>query len=219
MHVVHFSGNTGCGKSTLLKATADHLSAQGMQALVIDEKELHHPLLRRMFEAPAKWALPIQLNFITQRTARLLEAAESRTRLVLMERSLAEDALFFGYYAGRGVFSPHLVASYEELRRELEGLVPGTREYVYLTASRGSILARLDDDCRSGKRESELQGDALRRYVGQLNELYKGWEQVSWGNCRSVTKLVTDDPGYSITAVARELASRLATVSVRDGRK
>ena len=65
---VVIAGNTGAGKSTLLRAAAALVKDQDNVAC-IDEDQLHHQHLQRMFDRPADWALIMQWNFVIERAA------------------------------------------------------------------------------------------------------------------------------------------------------
>lgn len=172
------SGNSGAGKSTLLKSVAAQLADRDTLAVhACDERMFHHPLLQNMFENPAPWALPIQLNFMTQRACRLMDLAQHADgpTVVLMERSLLEDRLFFEYYVERGLIDRALVAGYRQLLDALRERTPAPDVIVHLRGKSETLFGRLEKAYENKDRNVELIGSPLYAYLCGMNELYAQW--------------------------------------------
>lgn len=148
----------------------------GVDARVFDETLFHHAYLSRMFDEPGDWALPIQMNFLVQRGVALLRLKEAEPEaLVLMERSIDEDELFFEYYVERGHIESTLRGLYRRLKHHFASRLPAVACNIYLSGEVATLQARIESDIQLGKRPAELAGTRLRRYLEALNEAYEAW--------------------------------------------
>jgi deoxyadenosine/deoxycytidine kinase len=204
------AGNSGAGKSTLVKALAAALRESGAAPRVCDEREFHHPHLQNMFADPRRWALPIQLNFMTQRAARLLAeaAADPPAQPLLMERCLWEDRLFFEYYVGRGAIDSGLRPAYGRLLGALIAATPRPSVVVHLRAEADWLYQRLERAYATGERPVELRGPDLRAYIGGMNELYEEWPGASRDWTDRYLELRVDRPGFDAGEIVSEVRSR-----------
>lgn len=131
-----------------------------------------------MFQAPHDWAFPIQVNFVLQRALALLRVFEAEPDcLVLMERSIEEDALFLGYYESKGCVSPAARASYAVLVEHLTQRIPAVACHVFLDGSPEDLARRIEEDIRQGEREKEISGAALVEYLGDIRKIYANWSE------------------------------------------
>jgi deoxyadenosine/deoxycytidine kinase len=172
---VCIAGNTGAGKSTLLTQVGSGLERSGYRVRLVDESTLHHRLLQHMFDDPSSWAFVIQLNFLIQRVATIMESALDDESIMLMERSPSEDPLFFDRLVRRGHVDSELVPHYYSLSTALRARVPEPIGYIYIDASPDICLARLNAAMASGSRPVELQGKALEQYVNDMDVQYRKW--------------------------------------------
>jgi len=209
------SGNSGAGKSTLVKLLGEQLRGAGAAVQLCDEREFHHPLLQNMFHEPVPWALPIQLNFATQRAARLLQAASeaSAGTILLMERCLWEDRLFFDYYVRRGAIDPGVQPAYERVLAELMRATPRPAVVIHLRGSTDSLYRRLDHAYATGQRPPELLGPDLRAYLDGMNQIYRSWP-ADTAFAEHYLEYDIDGPEYSPAAVVDRLSSLLAVRAV-----
>jgi deoxyadenosine/deoxycytidine kinase len=203
------SGNTGAGKSTLLKGIGAALRSRGVEHVeTYDERLFHHPLLMRMFDDPLRWALPIQLNFMTQRAARLLDALQvcAPGTVVLMERCLWEDKYFFDYYVRRGAIPAEIRPHYLGVLEGLINITPVPILVVHLKASVPTLFGRLERAMRLKERDVELEGERLYNYIEAMNDLYRDWPS----EISRVTDLLEydlDAEGYDPAAVVERICS------------
>jgi deoxyadenosine/deoxycytidine kinase len=202
------SGNSGAGKSTLVKALGEHLRGRGAAVQLCDEREFHHPLLQNMFHDPAPWALPIQLNFATQRAARLLQVAAQAGPgdTLLMERCLWEDRLFFEYYVRQGAIDRAVQPAYERVLVELIRATARPSVVIHLRGSTDSLYRRLDNAYATGQRPVELLGPNLRAYLDGMNEIYGAWP-ADTAFAGHYVEYDIDEPGYSTAAVVAGLST------------
>jgi deoxyadenosine/deoxycytidine kinase len=175
MQIVCVSGNTGAGKSTLLSSLADGIANIGLRAETMDERSLHHPMLQRLFDEPSRWGLAMQLNFLIQRAAAILSHAEGPVEVLVMERSQSEDPIFFERLVRLGHVDAALLGSYEAMHRALSDKCPRPRGYVFLQVRPDVCVARLNAAMLDGSRPVEVTGEALRKYVDELDAAYSGW--------------------------------------------
>lgn len=175
MRYVSFSGNTGAGKSTLLRRAAEKLGAEVESVTAIDEQLFHHRLLQNMFDDPDRWGLVMQLNFLVERAAELLNLESDRDLLCLMERSLPEDHVFFGRLVGRGHIDPRMEGPYVAVRDALISMCPEPAGFIFVNTDPEVCIARLEHAMSTGSRPVELVGDALRSYVFDLDAGYRKW--------------------------------------------
>jgi len=179
MFIASVSGNSGCGKSTLLKALCTTLKQRhDIDAVVFDESRFHHEHLTRMFEQPYTWALPIQINFLLQRTIALLRLQETQPRaLLLMERSIEEDELFFSYYLERGDIQVRMLGPYAQLQSQFRSRLPPVACNIYLHGELPALQARIEQDVAAGRRPPELTGSLLRSYLEAIDRIYRAWAE------------------------------------------
>lgn len=214
------SGNSGAGKSTLLREMKTRLEGLGVAAVeACDERRFHHPFLQRMFDDPDHWALPIQINFVTQRAAHVLRTAETSApgSILLMERCLWEDRLFFEYYVRREKISARLREPYRGLLSALVALTPRPFLAVYLKARTETLYRRLETAMKTGDRPVELAGDRLYQYLENMNALYRAWPDEIRRIAEHFLELDIDAPGYSPQEVVDRVCSLLPTPAIHTG--
>lgn len=202
------SGNSGAGKSTLVRSIAARLGAGGELTVdACDERQLHHPFLMHMFEDPDSWSLPVQLNFLTQRACRLLKAARDATpgSVLLMERCLWEDKLFFEYYVRRGKIASGLRRGYGELHSALVSKTNPPDVMVHLRARTETLHRRLELAYVNRDRNVELRGDPLYEYLEGMNEIYEGWRSEIRGVPRKYFEFDIDEPDFDPEGIVDEV--------------
>lgn len=177
MQMICIGGNTGAGKSTMILSLAERLKRHsGVNVRVFDEKEFHHQYLSKMFADSGKWALPIQMNFLFQRTMALLAVEDDNaTDVVVMERSIFEDEIFFQYYVQRREIPVQAVESYRNMQLWSRSVTAKPNVHIYLRENPALCHQRIVEDFTAGRREGEYTGDRLRQYVGDINAAYESW--------------------------------------------
>jgi deoxyadenosine/deoxycytidine kinase len=205
------SGNSGAGKSTLLRSLAAELRAVGQIVDLADEQEFHHPLLFNMFRDPGNWAYLIQCNFPLQRATRVMSTMLNSKpgTILLMERCLSEDVLFFEYYLHRGHIPARLEDGYRNFINSLMQITLRPHIVVHLLADVGASCARLEAAAQAGERQAELHGGALRDYISGMHELYQLWSNEARKSCDLYIELLVDQPAYSGNDVLRNVKEML----------
>jgi deoxyadenosine/deoxycytidine kinase len=210
------SGNTGTGKSSLLRRLTAEQPLAAWRSEVVDERQFHHPLLRNMFSDPRTWAYPIQLNFVIQRAMRLLGAAAGHWKSpLLMERCLAEDALFFDYYRARGLLPPSTENAYRSIHRCFVNSTRRPDLTIHLRSRVDAICRRLEAAFAGGERLEELRGSELHEYVAEMNQRYDRWAAIAPAGCGVYVEIAVDE--LPASDVCRE--ARMAVLSMKEGRE
>lgn len=208
MFIASVSGNSGCGKSTLLKALCSALKQRhDIDAVVFDESRFHHELLTRMFEQPHTWALPIQINFLLQRAIALLRLQETQPRgLLLMERSIEEDELFFSYYLERGDIEARMLEPYAQLQWQFRSRLPPVACNIYLHGELPTLQARIEQDVAAGRRPPELTGSQLRSYLEAIERIYRAWAERKRRSTGPASLWIEGDGVLDVPSVATTVA-------------
>lgn len=210
------SGNTGAGKSTLVRGIWKHLGVEQQDdAAGINERVLHHPLLRLMFSRPKEYALFVQLNFLLQRHALLYHWLYSG-RSVVIERSHVDDRLFVESHAVLGNISAEEVAAYDQVASVLRNKLPDPDLYIYLDAPPALSMERLRTSEEAGERPREFPDeDTKRMYVEAWYQKYSEHyirliDQKNAGVSFSRTRFVRYDAGTPTTQTVSEVTALLA---------
>lgn len=155
------SGNTGAGKSTLVKAIRDQLRQVNHKTIGINERVLHHPLLKLMFHFPKDYSFFIQLNFALQRSI-ILHRWLSLGYTVVIERSHFDDRLFVEHHYQKGHISLKEYETYMALSDTLNEKLPEPDIYVFLSAAPSLSMARLRRSEDSGERPKEFPDEEVK---------------------------------------------------------
>jgi len=129
-----------------------------------------------MFRDPPRWATFMQFNFLLQRGIAVTDAlSDGGFDVLVAERCIAEDSLFFGYYRATGDIPDAVVEAYEGLHKHLVERIPAPDVIVHLRAEPELLYGRLRDAFLTGQRPAELSGDPLQKYVVSMNKIYDEW--------------------------------------------
>lgn len=156
------SGNTGAGKSTLVKAIRDNLRKTSTNVIGINERVLHHPLLKLMFSLPDEYSFIVQLNFMIQRYA-ILYRWLSLGYTVVMERSHLDDRLFVEDHVKKNHITLKEYDAYLALAEIFNEKLPEPNIYVYLKAHPTLSISRLTAAERLKERPKEFPDEAVKR--------------------------------------------------------
>jgi len=195
MNLVCVSGNTGSGKSTLIGPLVRRLDERA-KTIALLEDAMQPPRVGEMLRDQQTWALVLQLSFLVERASALIERAGQQLTVV-MERSLAEDAVFFTRFVDHGMIRSSLTAPYAEVRDAVESLCPPPVGYVYLDCPPEICLSRLKAASVSGARPVHISYDDLERYVLELDASYRTWRRKLDGSIRVFDLRVAEVDGPS----------------------
>jgi deoxyguanosine kinase len=151
-------GPIGAGKTTLARRLAARLSADLML-----EQPAENPFLARFYEDMARYALPVQLFFLFQRS-RLLEPLAQPDmfgRAVVSDFLIDKDPLF-----ARITLSADELALYQKIYDALRPQAPAPDLVVYLQASPATLVERVR------RRSSGYERGMSEDYLAMLAESY-----------------------------------------------
>lgn len=156
------SGNSGAGKSSLLDTFADKVRLHKEKVIQIDEKEIHHPFIDRLFHAPARFGFEIQMNFMLQRVLvvkRWLDAGYS----VIMERSHYDDLIFAKHLKMQKLINNFEYDSYAKLWHAMKIRCNKPDAIIFLSVPPDVSIARITADEDSGVRPREFRDEEHKR--------------------------------------------------------
>lgn len=154
-------GVTGVGKSSLVKIISEEFNLKPFSEMFEDENRL----LNKFFHDRAKWAFPMQTNFLTNRFKQYRQAMKVGN--AVMDRSIYSDRIFARMYLEYGYFKPEEYAVYKNLLDTmLEHVIP-PRLLIYLQVDTDEAIRRIH------KRGREDEIDVERQYWDNLNRFYE----------------------------------------------
>lgn len=153
-------GVTGVGKSSLVKIISEEFHMKPFNEMFEDENRL----LNKFFHDRAKWAFPMQINFLTNRFKQYRQAMKIGN--AVMDRSIYSDKIFARMYLEYGYLKPEEYAVYKNLLDTmLEHVVP-PHLLVYLQVKTDEAVRRIK------KRGREDEVDVEWQYWDNLNRFY-----------------------------------------------
>ncbi|MFZ5452460.1 MAG: deoxynucleoside kinase [Thermodesulfobacteriota bacterium] len=214
MNIIYavISGNAGAGKSTILKYLSKNMKGIFQDQIeIIDEKELYHPLFTNVFKEPNIWAFPFQLYFPLQRFTRLLAANQHYhgNKILLMERSLFEDKLFYKYYRGKGCISAEMETTYTTLMDYFIKHTLKPNIIIHLRGVTEILLERVDFGRSTGERSISLSKEQLQEYISSLNALYNEWSVHASDICDKYEEFHITQVDYDVTHIADHIVKLL----------
>lgn len=176
---ISVSGNTGAGKSTLINAIGDYVVNKGHTGVkIINERVLHHPLLKLMFAKPGEYAFLIQLNFLLQRTS-ILKRWLSLGYVVVIERSHLDDSLFIEHHFNENHIDEIEFDLYRNLSKKLfEANLRPPDLMILLTVPAETSMNRISYAESIGERPYEFPDDGVKKdFVFSWHKKYEQYFQ------------------------------------------
>lgn len=194
---VAISGNTAAGKSSLIRAVTTDRSMMAIQ-----ERSLHHPLLRLMFSAPEQFAFPIQLNFVLQRHL-ALQRHLGLGHCVIIERSHLDDELFIREHAKQGRLRPGELDAWLALWKVLHARLRWPDVLVLMNPPPELSLQRLTHAETTGQRPREFPDEpAKKAWVYRWHRAYEAFHDRIRKAVGSGTSIVDIHPSWTTQAAA-----------------
>lgn len=166
-------GNTGAGKSSLVNAVISRAKQESIKIIGINERVLHHPLLKLMFASPDEYGFLVQLNFLIQRHL-ILYRWLSIGYTVVIERSHLDDRLFVEHYLQQKHISNEEYKAYITLADLLDKKIPDPDLYIYLDVKPEISMKRLKNSEELGERPKEFPDDDVKfSYVSSWYKKYR----------------------------------------------
>ena len=189
---IAISGNTGAGKSTLLRSLILETKKYWNNVIGIDERTLHHPFLRLMFEFPDKFGFGIEMNFIVQRYLALKRWLNDGA-IVLIERSHLEDKIFVDHLFENKHITKSQYSCYEQISNEIQEDLPLPDIIVCLETSFALSMERIKQSEESGERPEEFPDEERKsKYV-------LSWHNKYQRHFEDLRKQVSSNPKYQHT--------------------
>ena len=164
--VTAIEGNIASGKSTF----AETLAAQTGARVFVDSA-VNDPYLHDFLREPARFALPFQLSLLTQRvaTAHAARACADAGTNAIIDQSFLSDPVFAKTQVRYGNMTDTELRIYEKRAAELRQHVPAPDVVVFIDATPGHCMKRVQKRGRKGEESMEL------RYLETLDKEYAAW--------------------------------------------
>lgn len=158
-HFIAIEGNIGAGKTTLAKQISEHYNA----GLILEEFS-ENPFLPLFYEDKSKYALSVELSFLTDRYEQLQKALtqfEDPDRLVVADYSLYKSPLF-----AKNNLNELEFALYQRIHDLIKRHVPKPDLFIYLHTP----IERLQKQIK--KRGRPYEQDIAATYLEGIEAAY-----------------------------------------------
>jgi deoxyadenosine/deoxycytidine kinase len=163
MHIA-IAGNIGAGKTTLASKLAQHFSWDVHLESVDD-----NPYLKDFYEDMPRWAFHLQVFFLNSRYNQT-RAIEKRTRGVIQDRTIYEDAhIFAKNLRSSDMLSERDYENYFRLYESMITMVQPPDLLIYLKADLPKLIHQIQ------KRNRDYESGIRLDYLKKLNEHYDEW--------------------------------------------
>jgi deoxyguanosine kinase len=158
LRYVVVEGPIGAGKTSLARRLASRLGADLML-----EQPGENPFLGRFYQDMARYALPVQLFFLFQRTRLMEPLAQTDMfgRPIVSDFLLDKDPLF-----ARITLSADELALYQKIYDSLRPTAPAPDLVIYLQASPDTLVERVR------RRSAGYERGISEEYLAMLSESY-----------------------------------------------
>lgn len=197
---IGIAGNIGSGKSAMAKLLADEFGF----ATFNDNRE-ENPYLADFYSDMPRWALTLQISFLTKRfksTQRAMWGSE----MVVQDRTIYEDVhVFVENLRTMGIMSERDYKTYRELFDVMDAFLAPPRLLIYLRASVPKLMSHIQQ--RGVAYESAIS----REYLTLLNNRYETWFETYRGDNLPIDIDNTDFVGNAldrekvVAAISRQL--------------
>ena len=163
MHIA-IAGNIGAGKTTLASKLAQHFNWDVHLESVDD-----NPYLKDFYEDMPRWAFHLQVFFLNSRYNQT-RAIEKRTRGVIQDRTIYEDAhIFAKNLRSSDMLSERDYDNYFKLYESMITMVQPPDLLIYLKADLPKLIHQIQ------KRNRDYESGIRIDYLKKLNEHYDEW--------------------------------------------
>lgn len=160
--IVAVSGVMAAGKSTLIKNISLH-----SEFFPVDESSIGLSYLDDLFSEPQRWAYEAQIAFLVGKSKCLSHASMSN-RVILLDRSLEEDAkIFFEYFYNKFIKNERARSTYYTLYDIVHEVVEPPSIQIFCEVSLSTVTARINE-----------RVDKFKDYFhGHLEDIYLAYEE------------------------------------------
>lgn len=200
---IAINGNTAAGKSTLIHAIRELSHAHSMPLMCINEKVLHHPLMKLQFHQAKEYAYLLQLNFMIQRRLLLKRWLELGYHVVI-ERCHLDDRMFMNYHLQQDNITIAAYEAFSLLDQTLELRLPDPDYYILLDVSAEVAFKRIQKSEKKHERPKEFPDlSTQKQLIEQWSQMYQQYfrqlsnEKLKQLRCKETTFLkwsANDDP-------------------------
>ena len=169
---IAINGNTASGKSTLIN-TIRYLSRNhSMKLMCINERVLHHPLMKLQFHKPKEYAYLLQLNFMIQRRL-LLKRWLNLGYHVVVERCHVDDRMFMDHHLRQDNITIAAYEAFSLLDQTNELKLPDPDYYIFLDVPTEIALSRLQSSEKMQERPQEFPDTKTQKQlIEEWNRMY-----------------------------------------------
>ena len=161
---IAIAGNIGAGKSTLVEFLTKHFAIRPLY-----EPNDENPYLKDFYADMPRWAFHSQCFFLV-RKFKLHKEMEAASGVVLLDRTIYEDAEVFATNLAKMGMIPHReFETYMSLYQTLVDVLRPPDLLIFLRCSRGAIRKRI---AMRGRPEEQAIPD---EYLDRLGRLYNRW--------------------------------------------
>ena len=151
-NIFSIEGNMGAGKTTI----SNLLQKDFDDVLLVEEpvgewQNIHgHNILEKKFEDPTRWCYSFESYVLISKMNALIKAAESDKKIILIERCMLSDKVFFDLAVKLGQCNPMEQEMFNNLYEFLmENVYPRLRGIIYLNTSVDECVKRIAKRNRS----------------------------------------------------------------------
>lgn len=162
--IFSIEGNMGAGKTTIINL----LQKDFDDVLLVEEpvsewQNIHgHNILEKKFENPERWCYSFESYVLISKMNALIKAAESDKKIILIERCMLSDKVFFDLAVKLGQCNPMEQEMFNNLYDFLmENVYPRLKGIIYLNTSVDECVRRIAKRNRS--EETSVDKDFLQK--------------------------------------------------------
>lgn len=198
---VAIAGNIGAGKTTLCTQLGKHFDWD-----VHYESTDNNPYLSDFYEDMQRWSFNLQIYFLHNRYAQILNIHEG-DRTVVQDRTIYEDAYIFApNLHDMGLMTTRDFENYMSLFKTMTSQIQPPDLLIYLRAGIPTLVNHIQS------RGRDYEGSMSLDYLKRLNERYESWiETYTEGNLLVINaddvdfKKKPEDLGRVLNQVQAEL--------------
>lgn len=204
---IGIAGNIGSGKSAMSRLLADEFGFRTSDG----DKDATNPYLANFYSDMPRWALNLQIYFLTRRFKSVQRAMWS-TDVVVQDRTIYEDAcVFVENLLAMQIMSRQDYDTYRDLFDVMSSFIKPPELLIYLKASVPTLMSHIR------QRGVAYEAGISYEYLAMLNRRYEEWVETYRGDILTIDIDNTDfvsnaaDRAKVIDAIKSQLGTRART--------